>query len=391
MKAKILFLGLCIWFAPFLQAQSVNQLLDSVKTNSPQIKALNSYLKAKKMESKTNILPSDPKLGFGIFPSAINSGDIKQIFRVSQEFDFPTIYIQRSKLTKLNVREAEEYVNLEILNILTEFQNLLIQYVYSNKNEEVLDQRINALNAIMEALNKKFELGDATYLEVQKAKIELGSAKTSKGIVQAKKQALLEKISYHSGLELTTIENMDYPIYSNMDLGDLLMARVANSPSIAIRSIHIKQTEQQVKLAKSNWIPSFEIGFEMEKTPGENFRGLGFGMSLPIWNSLNKTKLAKAQFQLSNSNYENDLIQSKSETKSLYFEMIALEKSYSELKKLINQDEFKNLLKKAFDLGEVSVIEYFNELKVMFDIQDQTIELEKEYKLLQTALYNYTL
>ena len=59
------------------------------------------------------------------------------------------------------------------------------------------------------------------------------------------------------------------------------------------------------------------------------------------------------------------------------------------LKRSLTEYITSDLLLKALQEGEISIIEYFTELSAYYDIEDKIIEKEKEYYKLCSQLYDH--
>jgi len=374
-----------------INAQGLQGLLDSVKVNSPQIKALENYSKAIEIEAKTGIYPENPKVGFGYFPASVKANGVKQTFSVSQEFDFPTVYTTKAKLNKLNAAQQQKALVLEKLNVLVNVEKQYVELNYTLEQIKLVEQRVNAVEEIQSAFKKRFENGDVSRIELNKANMELSTLKSQFYILKAQKTAIEEQLSYHFGNEYIAEKQIQYPTFKSYELKDLLDAKIANHPGVQLAAGNIDLAGMEVKQSKAEWMPSFEVGFELEKTDAESFRGVGAGISIPLWHNAKKVKLAKAKLASSQSDYNNSLVAFKAQTKATFYQTEAMEKSLNEINASIKDAEIETLLKKAYDLGELTVIEFFTELDMYFTMLDEALNLKKELYMLKAELYDYTL
>ena len=121
--------GLCA--AP-LCAQDYDRALRQIETNSTALRAAACRAEAERAAGRTGITPPDPEVEFGYLwgdPSAVG----KRIdFAVSQEFDFPTSYVHRSRMARIEAANADLRARAERLRLLLEAKLTLVEMVYRN-------------------------------------------------------------------------------------------------------------------------------------------------------------------------------------------------------------------------------------------------------------------
>ena len=101
MTRYIFIIILSIFGFPVFSQSPFSDLIDSVKVNNPELKLARENLSMLKTEFKTGITPSDPAVEYGYFPGNKPDIGIKEVFGVTQEFDFPVVYIHKKNIAEL--------------------------------------------------------------------------------------------------------------------------------------------------------------------------------------------------------------------------------------------------------------------------------------------------
>ena len=108
MKRKLIIIALCTLCLPRLQAQGVDEVLQSVAQHNKALQAQRQADAAEKTGIEAENGLEDPSVEYSSFFSKGVSGQAGSELVVSQGFDFPTVYGQRSRAG----RERKEAVDL---------------------------------------------------------------------------------------------------------------------------------------------------------------------------------------------------------------------------------------------------------------------------------------
>lgn len=151
----------------------------------------------------------------------------------------------------------------------------------------------------------------------------------------------------------------------------------------------ISQKNKSVVVAEN--LPSFSIGFGIEKTPSEYFRGLKVGISIPLWQNKNTIKHAKKKIIVSESKAETYIAAKVSELSQNYNTYLKLKEHLNLSVSLITEMQNEKLLKLALENGEISGLEYFSELMFLYQTEDNQLLIEKELYLAKANMLRYRL
>ena len=372
-------------------SQSVNDILKIIEDNNPQIQAGEKYLQTKVLEYKSGNLPEGPELKYGYFPDNTTVKGTKQVFEVSQSFQMPCYYRNQSGYNKLKINEEEIGQELLRNDILFEAKNLLLDYIFLSKKIAIAEKRLKFANDIYNAFMIRLEVGDANALEVNKAKLHAMQVKKQVSDDRISLLAISEKLKSLNGGKDLVINMEQYPQEQLVEIDSLLFDKFANDPELKLGNSRIESSQKNLKVTKNLQLPKFSVGYGSETVADEQFRGVLVGVSIPLWSSkraIQKAKMEMQYFDLANV----WLIESKSaETKISYQQALSLKESLESYETVLSSVNNEALLRESLESGEISIIDFFNEMFYMYEIYDDYLNVEKEYYQSLTELYKYRL
>jgi outer membrane protein TolC len=99
----------------------------------------------------------------------------------------------------------------------------------------------------------------------------------------------------------------------------------------------------------------------------EHFQGITRGMSVPLWQNRNRVKQARASALASARQLEDSRLQYYNHLQSLYQQAIALQRNIGRYSTSLNENANEALLLKAFQKGELSLLEYLLEMEYFYE------------------------
>jgi outer membrane protein TolC len=370
---------------------SLTNYLDAVKMNNKSLQSANNYTEAVKMAAKTGLTPNNPEFEFGYFPGNTDAIGTKQVLGISQSLDFPSTYIYKNKISG----KSQQIADLELQKIqqqtLLNASKVWSSVVYLNKLAKNYSKRTADALQMVSFYLKKQENGDATQLEVNKAKLFLLSVQNKNRLNQSylkNNNELLKQ--FNGGREYTVNDTVFYSVplkewsAIKTEIDSLL-------PELKQFVIENQMAELNLKLNNSAWLPNLMLGYESEEILGDTYSGLKAGLSIPLWENKNTIKKAKADIVFIQSQAESAHIELYGEFHSLYIEAEALQNNLKEFEANLSDMNNEYLLSRSLELGQISAIEYFIELDYFYNIIDDLLELESLYQLSLVELYRYKL
>ena len=136
-------------------------------------------------------------------------------------------------------------------------------------------------------------------------------------------------------------------------------------------------------------LPKLQAGYMSESIVGQDFKGLTVGLSIPLWENKNTVKYAKANtVALENMAIDNK-VQLYNQLKVLHTKAIELQNSSADYKSKLQSFNNSELLMKALDKGEISLIDYILELSFYYESVNNLLELERDMNKTIAELNQY--
>lgn len=375
-----------------ISAQNIKNVLSEIESNNTTLRAYRNLNEAEKLENKTGIYLDNPEVGFNYLwgdPSSIGN---RKDFSVSQSFDFPTAYGIKKKIAEAKNAQSDLAYEIQRKSILYKAKTICNELIYLNALRKVLNVRANHAKDISSAYNKKYELGEINILDRNKAKFNLLNAQKEQEANETKRKVLLAELAALNGGNTITFEQSTFsPVqlppdfsswYSDYESKNIVLQQAANEIGIS---------EKQIKLSKAMSLPKFSGGYMSETVVGESFKGISVGMSIPLWENKNTIKLASAQQEVAIERANDKKIQSYNQLKGQYEKAVNLQKTLTSYREALQAVNSSDLLKKALDAGEISLIEYMLELTMYYETYDKFLSMEKEINQLAAGLYFFDL
>lgn len=392
MKTKLIIVAasLLMGFSGGVNAQDFSSILSQIESNNTTIKALRSEADASIMEAKTGIAPSDPSVELNYLWG--NKEGNRLDLNVMQEFDFPTVYYWRKKVSQGECSLAEFQYTMGRRDILLEAQTICIDLVYHNALDKELQRRLNDAKTISEAYKKNLDKGDANILDVNKASLNLLSATKAYQENRIEIETLTSELTrLNGGKSISVEENTLQLSLLPSDFEVWFEDAAASSPELKSLEIENAVAQSGVKLAVSEWLPKFSLGYVSERQDGGILQGIGGGISIPLWENHGKVKAAKAKATAAQLRHDDAVNQYYNSLKNKYDRVLNLQKVSSEYRELLSGINSIDSLNKALSSGAVSLVDYVLEISVWYDALVETLEAERDCKTLEAEMNSWKL
>ncbi|GBU08078.1 transporter [Bacteroidales bacterium] len=367
--------------------ENIDLVLQDISTNNSQLEALQKEVNAQKIGNKTGIHLSNPELGINyLWGSPSEMGNRKDI-SLMQGFDFPTAYRYKSQMA--NERNKLSDLQFAILRkeILLRARLICVDIVYRNKLKSEFSKRFAHATQMAEAYQTRFDKGDTDILERNKTQLNLLNTKKILELNEIELITLKDQLQQlNGGIELRHQIN-DYPIVmlpSNFE--EWYKAIEEENPVIEFGKQEVALSGKQEKLSRSMNLPKFSMGYMSERIAGTTHQGIGFGISIPLWENKNTLKHAKAQTIALQSAHNDTQFMFESALKNQFAKAKYLSDMLKDYKTLLEATNSEELLSIALNKGHVSLINYLLELSINYEVTDKYIDSEKDYHIVLSEL-----
>ena len=392
MKQIILYIISCLFISKGIAQSDVHRVLKEVEANNKSIQSNKKYWEAKREEFKTGLTPYDPQVEFDyLFGSPAGAGNQRD-FSVTQRLDFPTTYKSKRQLSGKQVAFAELQQQVHRQNILLQAKLVTLQIIYLNKKSQELNRRLLNTRQLVQDYQKKLDKGDVIILDVNKAKLQLLTIQNDVALNHNEKQVTQTKLAELNGGNHIEISDTTYPLIPVVPDFETLDSTIeANDPIIKVYEQEKKIQQQQIAVQKALNLPKIETGYHSQGILGQSYKGIHAGITIPLWENRNKIKAAQANSDFATSNAETHITEHRLENKQ-YYEQLAVRlkamQDYKDLSALLNNT---SLLNKALRLGQITIIQYFQDESYYFSAYDKYLQMEWEYQEAVAKLYKYQL
>lgn len=391
---KLYILGLMLLGTLTTRAQSsIDQVLRSIETNNKSLQANTKMTDAQKLEAQTGKFLANPSVEWEQMWGNQNNPGSEYTLTVKQSLDFPTTYSNKNKLANLKANTIGFQSAAYRQQLLLNAKQTCIEIIYLRKQKSLLDERLANAETMFALYKKRFESGDANQLELNKIQLELLNAQNQSRLNKAALTAAEEQLRNLNGGQPITFDATDYPAGEELINFDQLQAAFMEAdPNLKSLTGNQEIANREVKLSRSLTLPKFDVGYK-RSAASDHVASNGFmvGVSIPLFENKNTVKKAKAQAEFATASLEDNRLNLKTNLQQLYQQAEALQISRADYAKVLEQQRNIELLNKALNAGQLSVIDYFTELSTIYDSHQSYLDVEKEYHSILAQLYQYKL
>lgn len=393
MNVKVfLILSVLLVSAAEAGAQSaLDRVLDEIERNSLSLKAGEKRAEAQRAAAATDGVLDAPEVGVNYLlgsPSGI--GDRVDV-SVSQAFDFPTAYAQRSKLRRSRSVSADlEYAGKRS-DLLREAGGLCITMAYYNGVVGLYEDCLAESRSVMAAMDKAFERGEVSAVEQRKAKVAVAGMLNKLADLKVERERTLAGLSALNGgvapgladsLDLRSIQCEKFPFDEAKSLSAADSVDVGESPYVRLQMSKLRESELETKLQKSLNLPRFSVGYMSEKTNEEHYQGVALSVVLPIWGAGKRVRQAKAESLAVRLEADDVAVSLRTRLGSLLSLRRAYAAQLGEVGGLLSSGDYLPLVRKSLDAGELTVFGYYTEVSSSMETAVAYEEALRDYCLL---------
>ena len=393
-RIRIITIFMCAGFS--IQAQNgYDAVLQQIEENNTTLAALRQQVEAQKLDYPEGLYPANPEVEFNYLwsnPSALG----KRIdVSVRQTFDFPTAYAHRSKIADLQKASVDISYKAERLNVLLSAKQACIELAYQNALFREYAARLKNAERIAEVYKIKLDKGEVNILEHNKAQLNLTSARAEVAKIEAECAALLSELKLlNGGKELSIAFGEGFAVLNSQFSISTLPANFEEwyasaenkNPVLQYVRTQIEIEQRNIQLRRAMGLPKFSAGFMSEKIVGEHFQGVTVGMSIPLWENKDRVKQAQAQALAAEAMYEDSKIQFYNRLQTLYAKAVALQQNAQTVRQSLGDYNNEELLKKALDAGEISLLNYLFEIEYYYNAMNMALETERDSEMATAEL-----
>ena len=383
--------------------EGMEAILQQIARNNKALQANTQLIASQKLESKATNNLANPTLSY----SHLWDSDDKNItvgeLVISQSFDFPSLYATRNRVSRLKSTALDAQSAAVRQQVLLQAQQLCLDIVLLHQQQQLLDERLKNAEELAQMYAERLKTGDANALETNKINLELLNVRTeSRTNATTLQNKLKELTALNGNLPLApgrpqpepampgpeALGLTDYtPTPLPADFTPVLNELLAADPALQALQHESAAARKQVSVSKQGWLPQLELGYRRNTETRHPLNGIVVGFSFPLFENRHQVKMAKSQALNMDYQKEDALLQASSALWQLYDEARSLQQSIDEYKETFARQRDLSLLRKALEGGEISMIEYFVEVSVVYQSKANLLLLENQYQKVMAQMY----
>lgn len=386
MKTRIIIL-ICLAFGMMAstEAQEADTLMKLVLEKNRELKVAREAYQVSIFEAGTGNTPPDPEVEFAyLFGKPSDLGN-RIDFGVTQQLDFPTAYIHRSKVKNIKISRAEQEYLLTRQEVLLKARQLWIEQIHLNQLRTLLSERLQQAETIRSHVEQQQEAGEVGLLEVSQSNLMLASLEGEYeevlALAENNQMALLEI----TGGTLLEIMDTRFPQPVPM-IPDTLLEAYQQGPYAQLYQQRLLLKEEQKNLAVSKHLPKLMAGYFSESVLDVAYRGFRLGVSVPLWENANTVKRAKSEIAQAEAEVSQVSYQQDKEIRQNLNKLETLQIRVSKLEDAMGSANSLSLLTSAMENGEISLSEYFYTSDFYFRNQQQLLRYKRDLLVQEAQL-----
>lgn len=370
-----------------MRAQNqIDVVLKSIELNNMQLKALRELSTAEKLENRTGNNLANPEVEITHKPKTRGNFAETDI-EATQAFDFPTAYKFRGEAISLENQRVDLAYHVKSKEILLEARLLAVNYIHQTKLVNVLKERIAYAKTLYEAHEAMFVKGEINVLERNKTKLFWLETDKALKLAEVELNAMKADLERMNGNQPLSVELDEYNKYElPLDFETWYASVKMNNPNLELAEKSIEVSKKQEQLTRSLNLPKLTAGYVGDLQRYQNRHGFLVSVSVPLWEGRNTVKSKKAQTMAMEYEREDVEYQYHKELKSNYEKAKNTFSMLREYKEVVDYSSNFGLLQKAFDMGQLNLIEYLQELLIFHTAIDSYLEAERDYYLTVSQL-----
>lgn len=380
-----------LFFTVLLYAQNdVNKILSEIETNNSTLFALRKKMEAQQVENKTGIFMQNPEIEFNYLwgsPTVIGN---RTDFSIRQSFDFPTAYTVKKQIATFKNEQAELEYRKQKKELRLQAHRVCIELIYYDALKSEYSKQLNYAQNIALSYQLKFEAGEINILDYNKSQLNLLNLNTKMDLLEIERSTLMSELIRLNGNKKIEIGDLQFqPLLIPADFEKWYTHAEQTNPVLSWLKQELEIGKKQMSLTKALSLPKMHAGYMSEFVGGEQFRGISVGLSIPLWENKNKISHAKANLTAIEAEVTDNKVTFYKHLKALHYKSMQLQKNLAQYQSKMQLLNNTDLLKKALDKGEISLIDYMQEHAIYYENIYRKLEIEKELHKTVAELNQY--
>ncbi|MFB9056041.1 CusA/CzcA family heavy metal efflux RND transporter [Mariniflexile ostreae] len=309
---------------------------------------------------------------------AIN-GKPLQVFGISQDFRFPTVYFADKKVSKTKFNLQKSNYNMELQTLKRDVYAAYFNLVYARNKMKMLYALDRLYSNFSNAAERRFELGETNYLEMISAKSKQKQLETV--YKQSQQDVVLAETVLQKLVQIEALSIVDVPL-KKLELKTISIENNLGMQYYENSKNYYKALHQQ---EKQSLLPDISLEYFQgtNNTLNAHINGYQLGLKIPLFFSGHASKI-KA------SNIAQDMVEVQQQDYKikLHAEHQALLAKLQQYDEAINyyeaqgrnlSEEIIKTAERSFKSGEIDFFQYIQSIETAKEIQLSYLDQLNQY------------
>lgn len=368
------------------------EVLSQIEANSLELKAMQALREADVLDARTGLTPADPEVEYSYLWGKPEEIGNRQDISITQELDFPTAYVNRRRYADSKSQEIENEYLEKRMELLLQAQDLCVELICRNALYEVCRKQTENAQIIADAYKDLSRTGSANAIDSNKARMNLATMQDRLSRIALEREKLVAELKRMNGGMPVSLDSSSFPeVVLPASFQSLVDECEAASPSLAYYESLKKSADDNLRTVRSESMPKWSVGYTGEFVSGENFRGITVGLNIPLWENRNRIRQARAQAIAAVTGADDARADYLSDLEILYSEAVSLKQSVRAYFDAIDSASNSELLLKAWQGGQIGLLDYMQEMEYSFECSERMIETQRDLLLAAGRLQAFRL
>ncbi|MCM1518290.1 MAG: TolC family protein [Pseudoflavonifractor sp.] len=376
-----------------ISARDYGKLLQEVASNNIEVSSAVSMMasEAESLRSENNL--PDPEIGFDYLWGRGDAGN-KYAVSVSQSFDWPGLYRARGNAVRSDISAMTMLAQSRYLDKMMEVERLFIDIIGARKRLHLYDESMALLDSLMAKYRKGAANGEFTRLDVSKIRLAQLSVARQRDAIGVELDVLEQSLLAANGGKSCQHILQDLDSYDEVQLrpeSEYMSLVERYDPQVASASLLDRSHSERLKVAKMSYLPSFSVGYSHENESGEIYNGVTLSVTLPFFSNRHKVKAARLALQSTQADISGLVIDKMAAMRADYALALSLSRKLNDYNEVFGNDNYPTLLQKSLDGGEMSLLDYIQEMRYYLDEMSAMLAIRYELQVVMARLNRYSL
>ncbi len=349
---------------PSVRAVTIDEAVTMLSKNLPSVDADVLSSKAEVENLRADASLPGPEVEFS-YQWGLRDVGTKLNTGISQSFDWPGVYQSRHKAVKAAEETGNAIESARRRQVASQLRVLLTEYIAARARYQTIGEIDTLLGRVEATMHKAYEGGELTLLDLNKLKIARATMSHELHLAESSLSDLEGTISETSETDshdiLTQLDDIQ-PELSIPTEDEYMAKAILFDPDILANIGSARNAEIAAEIEKRSNYPGFSAGYTFSHEQGETFHGFALGVTLPSRANARKAAAARLEAESAIAAKEGALASHRARYRALVANAEILRDAIARLKPVFEKYDNMRLLEKAYEGGQISVLDFLQEL-----------------------------